>query len=184
MKKISKTKIATTYANALYAAALEKNNLEGVFADIQKLIPAIRKNTDFIMYMANPLLDDVSKKEMLKAISQKIGLDKETLHCLEVVLENRRFAELSLILEAFRHLYYQKKNIVEVEVDCVKPLSTSQDKKLKSNLEKSLGKKIVVSYTITPEILGGLRVKFGSNMIDDTLVNKLNRLEIMMKGDR
>lgn len=45
-----------------------------------------------------------------------------------------------------------------------------------------LSQKVVVNYEICPEILGGLIVKFGSSMIDDSIRGKLNRLEIMMKG--
>lgn len=184
MKKLSKAKIAATYANALYAAALEKNNLETVFADVRKLLPAIEADADFTAYMANPMRSDRDKKDVLAAVAAKIRLEAETLGCLETVLENHRFAELAQILKAFEHVYYQKKDIVEVEVDSVKPLSAAQDKKLKANLEKVLGKKIAVTYAVKPEILGGLRVRFGSDMIDDTLAHKLNRLEIMMKGDR
>lgn len=45
-----------------------------------------------------------------------------------------------------------------------------------------LSGKIVVNYEIRPELLGGLVVKFNSNMIDDSLKGKLNRLELIMKG--
>ncbi len=183
VKKISKAKIAAIYANALYEAALEKNNPENVFADVRKLLSAIEADTDFAAYMANPMNGEQDKKEILSAVAGKIRLGAETLGCLEVVLENRRFAELTQILKTFEHLYYQKKDIVEVEVDSVKPLSAVQDKKLRENLEKVLGKKIAVTYAVKPEILGGLRVRYGSDMIDDTLAHKLNRLEIMMKGE-
>lgn len=184
MKKISKAKIAATYANALYQAAVEKNNLERVFADVRNLLPLVEADADFAAYMANPLWNDDDKKDVLNKVARKAGLDAETLRCLDIVSENRRFGELMQILKAFEHIYYQKKDIVEVEVDSVKPLSAAQDKKLKDNLEKSLGKKVTVTYTVKPEILGGLRIRFGSDMIDDTLAHKLNRLEIMMKGER
>ena len=61
-------------------------------------------------------------------------------------------------------------------------LSNAQEKSLTANLEKMLSKKVVVNYEICSEILGGLIVKFGSSMIDDSIRGKLNRLEIMMKG--
>ena len=72
--------------------------------------------------------------------------------------------------------------VPEVEVETVKQLSAAQDKKLQQNLEKILSKKVVLAYKITPEIIGGLRIKFGSEMIDNSLASKLNRLEIEMKG--
>ena len=181
VKKVSKAKIATTYANALYAAAVEKNNLEQIFADVHRLVSSV--SDEFVSYMSSPLWSDEDKADVLRQVAKKVKINDETLRCLEVVMENRRFGELSDILRAFEHVYYQKKNIIEVAVDSVKPLSSAQDKKLRTNLEKSLGQKVVVAYSINPEILGGLRIRFGSDMIDDTLIQKLNRLEIMMKGE-
>ena len=61
-------------------------------------------------------------------------------------------------------------------------LSAAQVKKLEASLEKLLKQKVLVSYLVKPEVLGGLKVKYGSNMIDDTLLGKLNRLEQVMKG--
>ena len=71
---------------------------------------------------------------------------------------------------------------MEVEVQSAGALSPAQDKSLTAALEKMLSGKVVVNYQIRPEILGGLIVKFGSSMIDDSICGKLNRLEIMMKG--
>jgi F-type H+-transporting ATPase subunit delta len=67
-------------------------------------------------------------------------------------------------------------------VQTVKALSAAQDSKLKALLEKKLAKKVLINYTITPDLLGGLIVKYGSSMIDDSLKGKLTRLEIIMKG--
>ena len=82
----------------------------------------------------------------------------------------------------WKHVYYIRHDIAEVEVGTVRELSAAQDKKLRANLEKMLSRKVVVKYEIKPELLGGLVIKFNSNMIDDSLKSKLNRLELVMKG--
>lgn len=63
-------------------------------------------------------------------------LNAETLNCLDLIAENGRFAELPQILEAFRHVYYIRHDIAEVEVGTVRELSAAQDKKLRANLER------------------------------------------------
>lgn len=182
MKKDSKTKIASVYALALYEAAEEKKAVSKVYADVQTLQKLADEEKDFLKYFSNPLWDKDSKKSALKEIAAKIKIDSETLRCLDIIADNNRFAELKLILDGFVHLYYQKHDIVEVEVSSVKSLSAAQNKRLVAELEKKIGKKVVVKYALNPELLGGLRIKYGSNMIDDSIVGKLNRLEIMMKG--
>ena len=96
--------------------------------------------------------------------------------------DNGRLAELSGVLDEFKHIYYRQHNIEEVEVLTVKALSAAQNTKLKTILEKKLSKKVLITYTIKPELLGGLVVKYGSSMIDDSIAGKLTRLEIIMKG--
>lgn len=182
MKKDSKSKIASVYSLALYEAAEEKKAVNKVYSDIQILLEVVESEKDFLKYFANPLWDTDSKKSALKEIAAKIKISDETLNCLDVIADNNRFAELKLILESFIHLYFQKHNMAEVEVSSVKALSSVQDKKLTAQMEKMLGKKVVVKYNLNPELLGGLRIKYGSNMIDDSILGKLNRLEIMMKG--
>lgn len=182
MKKNSKTKIASVYALALYEAAEEKKAVGKVYADIQILQKLIDEEKDFLKYFSNPLWKADSKKSALKEIASKIKISSETLGCLDIVADNGRFAELKLILESFIHLYCQKHDIAEVEVSSVKPLNSSQNEKLVAGLEKKIGKKVVARYVINPELLGGLRIRYGSNMIDDSVMGKLNRLEIMMKG--
>ncbi len=182
MKKVSKTKIAATYATALYDAAFEKNVLDKVLEDVRKLIEVCRKDDEFVRYLANPVLDESDKKDVLAKTAKVLKLDEDTLRCLDIISENRRFGELAQILEEFVHIYYRRHNIAEAEVESVKKLSAAQVKKLTGNLEKFLGRKVVVSYKITPELIGGLRIISGSQMIDDSVESKLNRLEIMMKG--
>lgn len=184
MKKDSKTKIASTYALALYEGAEQRRAVEAVVKDVETLTALLREDKNFVAYLANPLWDAAAKKAALKSIAPKLKLSSETLNCLDILADNGRFGELALILDGFRKIYYQKHGIEEVEVASVKALSPAQDKKLKAELEKLLQKKVVVNYLIMPELLGGLRIKYGSSMIDDTLAGKLNRLELVMKGGR
>ena len=107
---------------------------------------------------------------------------KEITEWLNILAENSRMAELSGALDEFKHIYYRRHGVEEVEVLTVKALSAAQDKKLKTLLEKKLSKKVLINYTIKPELLGGLIVKYGSSMIDDSIAGKLTRLEIIMKG--
>lgn len=182
LKKISKSKIAATYALALYEAAAEKKAVAKVYDDVRKLQAEISEDADFIKYFANPVWNRDSKKETLNAVAAKMKLSSESRNCLDIIADNERLPELKEILQEFIHLYHQKNNIAEVEVQSAQALSVAQVKKLEASLEKLLKQKVLVSYLVKPEVLGGLKVKYGSNMIDDTLLGKLNRLEQVMKG--
>ncbi len=182
VKKESKIKIATTYAEALFQGALQDGDAKAVIRDIDLLLDQASGYRQAIVMLANPLWGIDDKKAALKEVAGKLKLAPETLRCLNVMAENNRFSEFELILKAYRSLYLQKHNIVEVAVETVKKLSDAQDKALRENLKTFLKKDVLVNYVIKPEILGGLTVSFGSDMIDDSLKGKLNRLESIMKG--
>lgn len=182
MKKASKTKISRTYAMALYEAALEKKCVEKVLADMEKLQKLIKDDKSYSLYLASPLWSEDDKKDVLAKTAEVLQLNKETLACLNVVTENRRVADLAMILDDFVSIFYQKNNIAEVEVETVKKLTVKQDKNLKTVLQKLFMKEVVINYIVNPAVVGGLRVKCGSKMYDDSLANKLNYLENVMKG--
>ncbi len=182
VKKESKIKIATTYAESLFQGALQDGDAKAVIRDIDLLLDQATGYRQAIVMLANPLWEIDDKKAALKEVAGKLKLAPETLRCLNVMAENNRFSEFELILKAYRSLYLQKHNIVEVAVETVKELSVAQDKALRENLKAFLKKDVLVNYVIKPEILGGLTVSFGSDMIDDSLKGKLNRLESIMKG--
>lgn len=182
MKKDSKSKIASVYAEALYGAAVELKAVAKVHADVLILLETIKEEKNFTKYFANPLWNTDSKKSALKEIASKLKLSKESLNCLDIIADNNRFGEIEQILKAFVHVYYQKQNITEIAVDSAKKLTDKQNKKVLQMLEQKFGKKIVVNFQVVPELLGGLRIQYGSNMIDDSVLGKLNRLEMMMKG--
>ena len=120
--------------------------------------------------------------DVLKKTADILGLKKETLNCLKIIVENNRISDLLLILDDFKNVYYKKHGIAEIVVETVKKLTSSQDTKLKKVLEKIASKKVVIEYKINPMLLGGLRVQMGSEMFDDSLAHKLNYLENVMKG--
>ena len=62
-------------------------------------------------------------------------------------------------------------------------LDQSQQDEVKVAISKATGiKKIVLSTSVDESLIGGLIVKIGSKMIDNSIKTKLNRLEIAMRG--
>ena len=53
---------------------------------------------------------------------------------------------------------------------------------IKDELKASVGSDVELSETVDPSILGGLIVKVGSRMVDNSLRTKLQNLKVAMKG--
>ena len=63
-----------------------------------------------------------------------------------------------------------------------RPLKDDQTAALKQQLRARAGREVTIDAQVNPDILGGIVVKLGSQMIDASIRTKLNRLAQAMKG--
>lgn len=181
MKKTNKTQLTQNYAQALYNASLDDSSLENVVTDCEHISKALINISEFKI-LNNPQLKTSQKTQIVQEIAQKLNVCKTTENFLITVAENNRFQEINNILDKFFRIYHKSQNILEVSVQSVQTLTSGQQKKLITGLEKLLKQKIIINYSINPTILGGLIIEYGSTRIDDSLKGKLSRLEQVMKG--
>ncbi len=184
MKKDSKNKIAASYADAMYEAARAAKAQAEVLADVETLKKALQDDSQIVKMLANPLWKTEAKKEAVSEIGKHFGFSTVTVNSLRVAADNNRLNLLPEILARYTSLFYAANNIAEVSVTSAARLKAEQDGRLKQALEKWLQKKVVIKYTIKPEILGGLLIECGSMMFDDSVKGKLEKLELLMKGDK
>ena len=59
---------------------------------------------------------------------------------------------------------------------------TAERDRLKAELKASVGSDVELAQVVDPSILGGLIVKVGSRMVDNSLRTKLQNLKVAMKG--
>jgi F-type H+-transporting ATPase subunit delta len=79
-------------------------------------------------------------------------------------------------------LVAQSKGEVAAEVTSAEPLADAHLEELKAAIKASIGRDVDLALKIEPAILGGLIVKVGSRMVDNSLKTKLQNLRIAMKG--
>lgn len=180
MKKKSNYQIAQKYAEALFHTLESENALKTIFDDMQKISQALKPEQ--ISLLQDPSFGSQILDETLDEIRLKFSLDQRTLSFLKAMISAHQLNLIFLVIDAFKHIYYQAHHIVEVSVQSAWPLSTAQTLKLEEGLKKALGQEIIASYQLDPTLLGGLSVQYGNILLDDTLKEKLNRLEQAMKG--
>jgi F-type H+-transporting ATPase subunit delta len=86
------------------------------------------------------------------------------------------------MINAFRALAAQARGQVAAEVVSAEKLSSAQVDRLKAELKASVGSDVELAQVVDPSILGGLIVKVGSRMVDNSLRTKLQNLKVAMKG--
>ena len=72
--------------------------------------------------------------------------------------------------------------MLSIWVTSAETLSEDQKNGINKKLKSILGDKLSINFYIDKKIIGGLIVKVGSKMVDSSLVSKINKLKIAMKG--
>ena len=118
----------------------------------------------------------------LSGVAGELGLSGTTLNFLKLAAKNRRLSALPDMIKAYATLLSQSKGEIAAEVTSAEALTDSQLSDLKAALKSSLGRDVALVTRVDSSILGGLIVKVGSRMMDNSLKTKLQNLKIAMKG--
>ena len=111
-----------------------------------------------------------------------MGVDPITAKFLGVLADNGRLSELKAVIKAVRKLAADNRGETTAEVTSAFPLNDDQVARIKSNLKTRLGRDVAIDAKVDPQLLGGLVVRLGSQMIDASIKTKLNNLAMAMKG--
>lgn len=176
------TGLAGRYATALYELADEAKALDPVAADLAQLKAAITESADLQRLVASPLVPRDQQAKAVLAIVQKMGLSDLTRRFVGTVARNRRLFQLPAIIDGYAALLAEHRGEVTATVTSAKPLSAPQAESVNAALRAAIGRKVAVSLHVDPKLLGGLKVKVGSRLVDASLASKLQRLQLAMKG--
>lgn len=176
------TGLAGRYATALYELADESKALDQVATDLAKLKAAITETADLQRLIASPLVPRDQQAKAVLALVQKMGLGDLTRRFVGTVARNRRLFQLPAIIDGYSALLAEHRGEVTATVTSAKPLSAPQTESVSAALRAAVGRKVAVSVNVDPKLLGGLKVKVGSRLIDASLASKLQRLQLAMKG--
>jgi F-type H+-transporting ATPase subunit delta len=77
---------------------------------------------------------------------------------------------------------YQRLVRLEIEkrhavIESATPLNRSLGEQVVANLKARYGDDLATEFRTNPELLGGLRIKIGSDVFDGSVRNRLNRLQ-------
>jgi F-type H+-transporting ATPase subunit delta len=180
--------LAGRYASALYELAHDAGALDQVGAELlelKKIIagdPAAPDSARLRQAIESPLIPRAQQARAMAAVVERMQLADITRRFVGVVARNRRLAALPEIIEAFHTILATRRGEITAEVTSARPLSQAQVSALAGAIPGAAGRKVRLVLKVDPKLLGGLRVKMGSRLVDASLASKLTRLQLAMKG--
>ena len=170
------------YASALFDLARDANTIDQVERSLTAVRDAIAQSDDFRTLTTSPTLARTEAVKGVLAAADSMGVDATTRSFLGVLAENRRLGQLGDIVRAFRRLASRHRGEATAEVTSAHPLDEGQVSELKQQLRQRIGREVNVDLKVDPQLLGGLVVRIGSQMIDSSIRTRLNALASAMRG--
>lgn len=170
------------YATALFDLAVDARQVNEVEQSLSRVRDALDQSADFHALTSSPLVARGEAAKAVLATADELGVDQTTKNFLGVLAENRRLGQLPAIIRAFRQLAARHRGETTAEVTSAHPLSDDQVAELKQQLRTRVGREVSVDLSVDPDLLGGLVVRIGSQMIDSSIRTRLNALASAMKG--
>lgn len=178
---------AARYAQALLGLADDKRQaepgvLDRIAADLQTLLELWQQDADFRGFIADPRLDAAKQRAGAFAIIDRLGLGTELRNLVGVLITNRRLAALPDVAVSFGALLAERRGQQTAEVVTAHPLSETQRAQVVARLTEAGYSGVRLAERVDASILGGLIVRIGSRLYDNSIKSKLQRLQYAMKG--
>ena len=110
------------------------------------------------------------------------GLAAEQQNFVRVLVDNDRLQVLPEIAELFDELKNAHEGVREAVVESAFPLDAAATAGIVADLEKKLGCKVQATVTVVPELIGGVRIAIGDEVIDASVSGKLAAMAIALKN--
>ena len=174
--------LAGRYATALFGLARDEMQIDAVTRSLDTLEQAVAESPDLRTLAMSPAISRAEAGRAVRAITPVLGVDPLTARFLAVLADNGRLRELKDVIRTFRKLTSDLRGETTAEVTSARPLDDDQVATLKTNLKARLGRDVAIDAKVDPDILGGIVIRHGSQMIDASIRTKLNTLANAMKG--
>lgn len=166
--------IARVYAEALFDAAKEAGRLDDVHEQLGEFADALNDNREMQLFLFSPYFSSAEKNDGLeKALD---GADEQLLNFLRLLNEKHRMPAIFRIRNRFDALWAKENKRLEVTVTSAVELDPEIVNKIGEEVEKQTGQSVELQSAVDEEILGGIVLQVGNQVLDASVRNRLEKL--------
>ncbi|MEM8604593.1 MAG: ATP synthase F1 subunit delta [Cyanobacteria bacterium P01_H01_bin.121] len=150
--------------------------------DSQAVLEVLGSSEDLQQFLANPLLSGEAKKAVLQQVA---GNDVHPLfiNFLKLLVDKGRVIFLATVLKQYQALLRQLRKTVLAEVTSAVELSDDQKSRVRDRVTAmTSAEQVELEVSLDPDLLGGVIIKVGSQIVDASLRGQLRRLGMKLNA--
>ncbi|MBI2745390.1 MAG: F0F1 ATP synthase subunit delta [Burkholderiales bacterium] len=168
--------IARPYAEALFKATAA--DLAGAAVWVEELA-VIAGNPQLQQFAENPNATAQQVFDVIAGVA-KAPLNDAAKNFLRTVIDNGRLSVLPEIAAQFRTLKNAQSGSSDAVVYSAFAIDGAALADVKATLEKRFGRKLNVSVELQPELIGGIRVVVGDEVLDTSVKARLEQMKVAL----
>ncbi len=172
--------IARPYAEAAFELARGADAL-GPWSEALDRLAAVVADPAMRACIRDPKLSDDQLHTLLLEVAGE-GLTPEMQNFVRVLVENERLLVLPEIRDQFVERKNKHEDVKEAEISSAFPLDATTLATLRSDLEARFKVRLNVAVRVEPELIGGIRIAVGDEVIDASVRGKLANMAAALKN--
>ncbi|MEJ2678002.1 MAG: ATP synthase F1 subunit delta [Gemmatimonadota bacterium] len=173
------TTIARSYAEALFELASRRKEHDAVLTAFEAFGTLLEGAPEIRTFLETPKISANDKRKVLRAALE--GRAPEIfVNFLQVVVDHRRQRLLRLVEREYRTLVDEHEGRLHVNVTLAREPDEAQRRQIAADLSRTLGKEVEPHIRVNANIMGGIVVRFGDQVLDGSLKRRLSSLRRRM----
>ena len=175
---MTETVIAHRYASALFALGKKQGEaaLSAHGACLAELAEMLAAEPKLRLVFKSPIISAEEKKSLVGKLLDALKADKTMRNFCFLLADKNRMGILSEIAEWYGMLLDEANGIMRGTVLTAIKLSPERQTEIRETLKQKTGKNLELSFSIDPEILGGMILAVGDRVMDASLRAQLGML--------
>jgi F-type H+-transporting ATPase subunit delta len=148
--------------------------------DVAALLALLQESQALQQFLGNPIVNAEDKKAVLQRVTGE-QLHPYTLNFLKILVDKRRIPFLEGICKQYQALLRKLNQTVLAEVTSTVELSEAQQQAVREKAIALTGAhQVELATKIDPDLIGGVIIKVGSQVIDASMRGQLRRIGIRL----
>ena len=173
------TEVGNVYGESLYELAKDEALTKLIGEQLAVLQTSFQQEPDFIRLLSSPNLTKAERCQILDN-SFRDKVHPYLLNFMKILTEKGYMRYFSDCCDAFTEHYDQDNGILRVTAVTAVALSQEQETKLTQKLSRTTGKQIVLRNRIDPAVLGGVRLDYDGQRLDDTVSHRMDAIRDLL----
>jgi F-type H+-transporting ATPase subunit delta len=168
---------AARYARALFDVALKESDPVQIERELAAFAGLMSANNELHAALTNPAVPASAKRHIADALGARLNASAPMRKLLLLLADRDRLAIVPDLLAVYRERLMEHQQVVRAEVTTAAPLTPERATQIEQQLAALTGRKVNMSTSVDPAIIGGVVTRIGSTVYDGSIATQLAKLK-------